>query len=205
MKRTIFLVTGTTLLCLGALAVWAYAKRTGSEGSRSSESESQITQPEPKSSVSAEKRAIDPAVYALPVNFGTLNGGKFSVCYVDTNTMTLYPWKAVALRYEQLSEGDRSPLGGRRPLDEKAFTTVAPIDALVKYRETPGGYRPGFFDHSAHLFYEWKGVVLKKTELLDKSQDGKDPLLDQRNPIEIIEIDMPAHLKKQPQLWKKNS
>jgi hypothetical protein len=51
---------------------------------------------------------------------------------------------------------------------------------------------------------------LRKQELLDKSQDGKDAILkpddfyNQEIVSEVIEIDMPAHLKDQPGLWKKS-
>jgi hypothetical protein len=207
MRRTILIVGVAAVLCFAALTVWAYARRTEPEGRRIGEGELQQTQRGPESAYSAEKQKTDPHVFELSVAFVYLGDGKNRFGYVDESI--LYLWKDFALREDQLSEGDRSPMGGRMRVQAKEFKAIKPIDGLIKYRETIAGYRPGFFDHSCRLFYQWKGVVLKKTELLDKSQDGKDPLLDSwpaldpRRASKVIEIDIPAHLKANPELWKK--
>jgi hypothetical protein len=85
---------------------------------------------------------------------------------------------------------------------------VVTVEPPVKYLAVDGQFRPGYLDTTIQAFYEWKGVALSKKELLDKSADGKDPIVksavaSQGTP-QVIEIEMPAHLKDHPELWKKS-
>jgi len=149
----------------------------------------------------AEKRAQEPRVFTLLVRITFFGENDFSPCYYDPQNRTLYRWRGVVLRWEQAPEAYRkqkvvtlTPMG----------LSVVPVEAPVNYREVNGKYRPGYLDRSIGVFYEWKDVVLNKQELLDKSKDGQDAVVKPAASGEVIEIDMPAHLKDHPGFWKKN-
>ena len=141
-------------------------------------------------------------VFELPIHVAFLGDDQFFPCYVDLGKNILYRWKGVVLGADQVPDAYGGVPSGLKILTAKNFTVV-PVEAPVKYREFDGGYRPGYLDRSVQGFYEWKGVVLSKKEVLDKSQDGQSAVLDPTAFGQVIEIDMPAFLKGHPELWKK--
>jgi hypothetical protein len=149
---------------------------------------------------SSKKNATDPQVFELEVRTAFLGDGQFNPYYFDAKKKTLYRWKGVVLRREQIPQA--GPYNTMPVLIAKDFSVV-PVEAAVKYRKIDGEYRPGYLDWSSRVFYEWKGVVLSKREVLAKSQDGRTAILDPNKFSRITEIDLPAHLKEQPGLWKK--
>jgi uncharacterized protein involved in tolerance to divalent cations len=160
-------------------------------------------------SVSSERAAIDQRVFELPMQVASLGDDECGPCYVDLDNKTLYRWKGVILRREQILQTPYAGVpSGIRILKTKDFSIV-PVEAPVKYWYWKDGeaYRPGYLDRSIWTFYAWKGIVLSKQELLDKSQDGQDAIVKPTFPsqtIGVIEIDMPPHLKEHPELWKKD-
>lgn len=204
MKGTRLIVAGTAILCLAVLTVWVYARRTVPDNSQQRESEIRRDPGDAHASGPDKKPAIDPRIFALPVDPAILGDGTSAICYVDSLHMILYPWKGIVLNAEQWRAFVGGPYSGRRLLKATDFTAVTPIDAPVKYRQTEEGYRPGHLDPGGRFFFQWKGIILvKKEDLLDKSQDGQAPLVDPRSYGGVFEIDVPAHLKAEPELWKK--
>jgi hypothetical protein len=208
MRRIITIASCLIVLGVVAVAFWMYRNRTGREGALAPgavgpDSRAGDTAP------SARKTAMDPLLFELPVKVAFWGDDEFSPCYLDLEHKTLYRWKDVVLRSAQVPTPYKTVPSGTRVLNVKPGDfSVVPIEAPVKYRESNGEYRPGYLDRSTHTFFEWKGVVLSKRELLDKSRDGKDALLTpdfpSQGPPEVIEIDMPAYLKDRPGLWKKS-
>ena len=62
-------------------------------------------------------------------------------------------------------------------------------------------YQPGYLFIPAQVFFEWKGVKLKRDKVFPTSQDGKNAVVQLDAVGQTIEIDMPAFLKDQPGLW----
>ncbi|HEY7428205.1 MAG TPA: hypothetical protein VH682_28485 [Gemmataceae bacterium] len=148
----------------------------------------------------AEERARDPRVFSLLVRVIAFGENDFRPCYYDPKNQSLYPWKGVILQLKQL------PNAYKEHQIVTLITTglsVVPVEAPVNYREVNGGYWPGYLDRSLGVFYECKSAVLSKQELLDKSKDGQDAVVKPDAFNQVIEIDMPAHLKEHPELWKK--
>jgi hypothetical protein len=196
MKRSILAVS-CLVLGLVALAVWMYLRRAQRDG-----------QGGVNGSSSHEKGVVDQHVFDLPGQVAFWGGDEFSPCYVDLDRKILYRWRGVVLRGGQVPAAYRSLPSRLALLDVKKFDfAIVPFEAPVKYLQSNGEYRPGFHDRSTNTFFEWKGITLRKGELLDKSQDGKDAILKPafhgQAPPEVIEIDMPNYLKDQPKLWKK--
>ncbi len=219
MKRTITITSCLALLCIATLALWMCMKygvpgyaappegtpiphvdTAVSKGSNSDGQENKMP------SGPTEKAAMTPVVFELPTRVAVMGEDEYSPCYFDVKKMILYRWKGVILRDEQIRQtGYVGFPSGIRMLEAKDFS-VTSVEAPVKYWQTDGGYRPGYLDQSIWTFYAWKGVVLKEQELLDKSLDGKPALVKPAFPsqtIDVLEIDMPGHMKDHPELWKK--
>jgi len=219
MKRTITITSCLALLCIAALALWMCMKygvpryAAPPEGtpiphvdtavSKGSNSDSQENK---TPSGLAEKADTTPAVSELPTVCAFMGDGEFSPCFLDEEKNTLYRWKGVVLRIEQIRKTAYGGVpSGISLLNAKDFT-VKEFDAPVNYWLVDGSYRPGYLDQEIWTFYAWKGVVLKEQEILDKSQDGKPALVKPTHPsqiIDVLEIDMPGHMKDHPELWKK--
>ncbi len=217
MRRTVTIGSCLAGLCLAALAVWMYMKYSGpgdvavpledgSDGLTSNEP----SVPTEKAAIPTEKAAMTPVVFELPTHVAFMGQhmgvNEYSSCFVDTEKMILYRWKGVILLDEQIQQTPYDGvISGIDVLDAKDFS-VTSVEAPVKYRQTDGGYRLGYVDQTIRTFYAWKGVVLSKQQLLDKSQDGQPALLKPADPddeLSVLEIDMPPHLKDHPELWKK--
>ena len=200
MRRTIIVTSCLAVLCLAALAVWVYRNHAGpgvapvTDGNGKTGTVSQ-TSPGPD-----EKPATAPPVFGLPVRVAYLGDDRFGTCYADFTNRTIYLWRDVVIPREQVPNA--GPSGRFKILTAKDFTVV-PFNAPVKYLESGGGYKPGYLDRSGRVFYAWKGVSLSQQEVPYKSRDGEDSLADPNDFRQVIEIDMPAHLKDQPELWKK--
>jgi len=212
MRPTIVITSSLAALCFAALAVWLYVNHSqgaapppAHEGDVSngqggvSDGRTNDKPPDP-----GEKPAVDPAVFDLPVQVAMWGREEFSPCYLDVGKKTLYRWKGVRLTREQLPPEYFRVTAAAPVLLAKDFN-VEEVEPPVKYLESDGAYRPGYLERSGR-FYQWKGVVLNKKELLDMSQDGKDPVAKPAFPsqrIHVTEIDMPAYLKDQPGRWRK--
>ena len=194
MSRRITVAVCLAVLGVAALVIWVCVKLTGPSGAPVLERIGSDGQASDKSSGSTEKKGLDWRVFQLPLVYAYFGDGPYSPtyldqdgsshvtysptqkpdssppyspCYVDFENKTLYRWKDVALWYEQVP--GTGPYGSNRGCHAKAFAVVIPIEPPVKYREVDGKYRPGYLDRGYWLFYAWKGVVLSKQELLDKS------------------------------------
>jgi hypothetical protein len=90
-------------------------------------------------SASPKKAAVDPRWFQLPVKVAFWGDNDFSPCYFDLENKTLYRWKGVVLRSEQLPMAYTSVPSGLSLFDVKQFIfSVVPVEALVKYRESNG-------------------------------------------------------------------
>jgi hypothetical protein len=203
MKRTIIIASCLTVLGLAVLFILVCLKRTEQGGALVPERTVSNDQANNVSSPPSEKPATVQAVFEFPVHVASLGDGQFCPCYIDLSKNILYAWKGVVLRIGQVPDAYDGVPSGIKILNAKDFTVV-PVAALVKYREFDGGYRPGYLDGSVQAFYEWKGVVLTKQQVLDKSQDGQTAIVDASKFSQVIEIDMPTYLKDHPGLWKKS-
>ena len=214
-REVVLAAAGTAVLCLAAFGWWLQTKRgepvdnptLGGSGSDPTPAEKETQPVLHRAPVPPGKPSMEQTVFELPTRVTFFGEDEFSPCFLDQEKKILYRWKGVVLRREQLLD---TPYGtvpsGIRVLEPEDFT-VKSVEAPVRYREVDGGYRVGYLDRTILMFYEWKGVVLTKDELLDKSQDGKEPVVKpefaSQAPPKVIEIEMPAFLKNKPQLWKK--
>lgn len=202
MRRTIRIAILLAASGLAALAIWVFVKpRLGGGAGEGKDDRADITPP-------AEQ--VKPlAQFGMPVKVAFFGGDEFSPCFVDFDNKTLYRWKGVYLRGEQLRLTPYAGIpSGIRVIDAKALAfSVVPFEAAVRYLEVNGEFRPGYLDSTILAFYEWNGVVLGKKDLLETSADGQDPILkldfSSRGSVQVLEIEMPAHLKDKPEVWKK--
>jgi hypothetical protein len=158
--------------------------------------------------LSKEKPAVDTTVFSLPMQVAFFGEGEFSPCYVDFETKTLHRCRDVILQSHQFRKtAYYGRISGIEFLDPKDFSVVS-VEAPLRYREVEGSYRVGHLDLTIRAFYEWKGVVLNKKDLLEKSHDGQDTILTptflSEGHLKVIEIDTPAFMKDRPGLWKKS-
>lgn len=202
MRRTVIVATCCVALALAILAVWLVARRGGPEVVQVPPDTGDSAQPDTKPPTIAEK-----VVYDLPVRVAFFGDDEFGPGYVDLETKTFHHWKGVVLTREQLMVTAYGRISGRiGVLDTKDFT-VATVEAPVKYLDIGGQFRPGYQDRTINAFYQWKGIVLSKEELLDKCADGKNSIIHRTGYLlgspQVIEIEVPAHLKDQLAIWKK--
>jgi hypothetical protein len=200
MRRNITIASSLAVLCLVAVVVWVSVKRAAQDIATAPKGNSTNTDASNKSSGPTQKTPIPPSVFGLPVQIAFFGDNQFSPCYVDLDKMTLYRWRGVVLRRDEVPNTGAKM--GILVLDAKDFSVVA-FEAPVKYLESEGLYHPGYLDRSGRAFYEWKGVVLNKPQVLDKSQEGQPAVADPDAFSQVLQIEMPAHLKEQPGLWKK--
>ena len=151
-----------------------------------------------------EKKTNNLDVFKLEVRMAGFADGFFSPCYFDFEKQTLYRWKGVFLLREQMRYA--GPQSRLLVLDAAKFKVLS-IDVPVRYREVDGGYRPGYLHRSYRTFYEFKGIMLKKHQIFEKSQDGQPAIvgLNEFNEadITVLEVEMPPHLNERPIQWKK--
>ena len=212
MKRTISIVSCLVGLCVAAVIGRYSLMQTGHAGVVVTEpitpgNEGNGDSPKTTKHGSEDSPKAAQQVFYLDTGMAVFGANENSPCYVNVETNTLYRWKGVVLRDDQLKQTpyDAFP-SGIACLNPKECKVV-PVEAPIKYWQTSEGFRPGYIDRTIWTFYAWKGVVLTQKELLDKSSDGKVAIVkpdfsDQR--IEVLEIEMPAHLKEKPGLWKKS-
>jgi hypothetical protein len=206
MRRTLIIALSWATACLLVVAIWMYVKQSEKGGVPSpggAVSDDQ-TKKEPSGPTEQQKMATALHVFNLPVRIAFFGDDHFSPCFFEFEKNTLYRWKGVMLRREQVPNA--GPLSRIPVLNAKDFT-VLPVEAPVKYLEVSGRYRPGYLDRKGWIFYEWKGVLLDKQQLLDKSQDGQDavvePTFRSLGAPDLIEVEMPVQLREHPALWKK--
>jgi hypothetical protein len=210
MRRTIIFASGLAALCLTGLGIWLFGMRRGQDGIAVSDANSGNQNGNPSHPI--EKGINQPHVFSLPVVYVLFDNDKISPCFVDAEKKTLYRWKGVVLRPNQLPPRgpynyfplyvayDHPNVSAGLVVKDYA---VLPVEAPVKYRVTDSDCRPGYWMKSPRVFFVWKGMALSKYELMDRSQDGQPAILDPEMVGEVIEIDMPDYLKSRPELWKK--
>jgi hypothetical protein len=146
---------------------------------------------------------LDPFVLEHPVKVAFLDDDLFFPCYYDSTGKTLYRWNGVNLGSYQVPRVYSAAPSGVVILRAKDFNVVT-VEAPIKYFHTAKGYSPGYLDTTSWEFFAWKGVVLEKDELLEKSTDGEHALITQSFPrITVTDIAIPEHLKSREDRWKK--
>lgn len=206
MKRTIAITSCFGILCFAALGIWVYVKCREQgvapvpEGKVSEGPLRNKLPPLDKLPDPTEKKVVT-SVFALPMEIVSIGDNHFRPCYFDLERKGLYLWKGVVLKYEQVPEQYKGVISGIRMLNAKDFTDIVTVEALVKYREVDGEYRPGYLLQG--VFYQWKGVKVKRDKVIARSQDGQNSVVGLDAVNQVIEIDIPAHMKEYPQLWRR--
>ncbi len=211
MKRVIAI--GSCLIVLGsaALLAWVGCDRVQRDGILLPNESPPNCQESKTVPPSNGNRVLDPRVFELDtVIFFGGDADQYNPCYYDEANKTLYLWKGVVLRERQQIPREFLSFPSGLPIFDVKDCPDFPIvlvEPPVRYLESNGQYRPGYYFRSTHTFFEWKGIVLRKEELLGKDKIGKDPVQKPAFPSQglpnVIEIDMPDYLKDQPSLWKK--
>jgi hypothetical protein len=208
MRRLITIASCLAVLCLVVLVVWLFVNHNGrgraprAEGNPSDDQANHKSSEPIQSSEAVEKKAKAPWELDLPMQIAFLGDDKFSPCYFDLENQTLYLWNGVVLRREQVPDAYKGGISRIEMLDAKNFPRIVNVEALVKYREINGEYRPGYLFRPERVFYEWKGIVLSRQNVIPRSRDGQNAVVELDAVSQVIEIDMPAHLKDQPRRWK---
>lgn len=185
------------------LSIWLFARRFTIESSR------------PGANIALGNATVGPEhgdeedashtefVLQLPVTIAYFDKDRISPCYLDVDRKTAYCWKGVILRVDQVPRAYTGIPSRVSTIKAKGFN-IESFEAPIKYIRTKDGYRAGYLDTTSWDFFAWKGVMLKEDALLEKSADGQPALITTTFPtIGVIEIDMPSHLKEEPNQWKK--
>lgn len=203
MKRTFIIGSCLVILGVAGIAVLIYAKRPWQPDAIAPNGEIQVPHAADKPSVPIDQIVKESRFVDLQVQVAFFGDDEFSPCYCDPAKKSLSRWKDVVLHREQLLKTPYAGVpSGVRVVIAKDFS-VLEVEPPVRYRETNGQYRPGYLDRTIRAFYEWQGVVLAKKDLPEENQDGRNTVVDPDAFSQVIEIEMPAYLKKRPEVWKK--
>jgi hypothetical protein len=80
---------------------------------------------------------------------------------------------------------------------------VREVDPPVYYLEVAKDlFAPGYYEPVIPTFYRWTGITLRESKIPEKAHPKR--LLREGPRRQVIMVDPPAHLLRQPQRWRKD-
>lgn len=202
MRRIFIMLSFLVMLCLMAIGVWISGYKFALSSALQERKEKDAL-PKEESVGLPQKISTTPMIFDLPMQFACFGDNEFSPCYVGRERKTLYRWKGIKMPSEKLPDAYKQFPSGIHMLNASDFSEIVTVEGPVNYREINGEYRPGYLFRPTRYFYEWKGVVLRRENVFPRGRDGQNSVVELDAVSRVIEIDIPAHLKEQPSLWRK--